>query len=194
MNLQEIRKQYPQYSDLSDQELASAFYKKFYSDLPFGDFAGRIGLRAEAPAAPAPTPTQRVAAVEPPPVTSPEEVAAPPDAAAPAGPSMFQRFLEAAKPEPFTRQVLDVPLKAVEGVVTTSRAATELFGANNAISQNLRGVEDYLASLASAQSKQDSAEVTRIMKDAEDKGVGAQLRAALQAFATAPVDALAQPF
>jgi hypothetical protein len=49
MNIQELRKQYPQYNDLSDQDLATGFHKKFYSDLPFEDFAGRIGLGA-APA------------------------------------------------------------------------------------------------------------------------------------------------
>lgn len=79
MNIQEIRKKYPQYNDLSDQELAAGLHKKFYSDLPFGEFARRIGLQAEVPAAPtAPevTPAQRVAAVEtPPPVVSPEEIA-----------------------------------------------------------------------------------------------------------------------
>lgn len=102
------------------------------------------------------------------------------------------RFLEAAKPEPFTREVLDVPLKFAEGVVTTSRAATEAFGANNEVAQNIRGVEKYLASLASAQSKQDSAEISRIMKEAEDKGVGEQLRNALKAFTVAPIDFLSQ--
>jgi DNA-binding protein H-NS len=105
---------------------------------------------------------------------------------------VVDRFLEAAKPEPFTREVLDVPLKFAEGVVTTSRAATEAFGANNELAQNIRGVEKYLASLASAQSKQDSAEIGRIMKEAEDKGVGEQLRSALKAFAVAPIDFLSQ--
>ena len=104
----------------------------------------------------------------------------------------FDRFLEAAKPEALTREVLDVPLKFSEGVVTTSRAITEAFGANNELAQSLRGVEDYLAGLASAQSKQDSAEISRIMKEAEDAGLGEQLRSALKAFTVAPIDFLSQ--
>jgi hypothetical protein len=102
------------------------------------------------------------------------------------------RFLEAAKPEPFTREVLDIPLKVAQGTVGTTRAISDAFGANNAFSQNVKGVEDYLARLASAQSQQDSAEIGRIMKEAEDKGVGDQLRAALQAFTVAPLDFLSQ--
>lgn len=75
MNIQELRKQYPQYNDLSDQDLAIGFHKKFYSDLPFEDFAGRIGLGV-APAAPtAPAPKIEEAPVVP---ATPEEVAPPP--------------------------------------------------------------------------------------------------------------------
>ena len=32
--ISEIRQQYPQYSDMSDVELADAFHSKFYSDIP----------------------------------------------------------------------------------------------------------------------------------------------------------------
>lgn len=46
MNLQEIRNQYPQYSDLSDQELADSLYQKHYSDMDRGDFDSKIGLQA----------------------------------------------------------------------------------------------------------------------------------------------------
>ena len=47
MNIQDIRKQYPQYSDLSDQVLADGFHKKFYSDIPKTDFYSKIGLNPE---------------------------------------------------------------------------------------------------------------------------------------------------
>lgn len=40
----EIRKQYPQYSDLSDKQLADSLRAKFYSDIPQDDFYRRIGL------------------------------------------------------------------------------------------------------------------------------------------------------
>lgn len=47
MNIQEIRAKYPQYSDMSDGDLASALHKKFYADMPFDSFAGKIGLQQE---------------------------------------------------------------------------------------------------------------------------------------------------
>ena len=88
------------------------------------------------------------------------------------------------------RQVADVPLKIGAGVVGGVRMVTDAFGANNPVSQNLKGMEGYISDLFSAQSKKDSAEISRIMKDAEDKGVGDQLKAAVNAFSTAPVDFL----
>lgn len=42
--IENIRKQYPQYNDLSDQELADAFHSKYYSDLPKDQFYNKIGL------------------------------------------------------------------------------------------------------------------------------------------------------
>ena len=44
MKISEIRKQYPQYKELSDKELADALHDKFYPDMPLGDFYERIGL------------------------------------------------------------------------------------------------------------------------------------------------------
>jgi hypothetical protein len=46
-SLAEIRQQYPQYSDMSDQELADAMHKKFYADIPKDDFYKRIGFQAQ---------------------------------------------------------------------------------------------------------------------------------------------------
>lgn len=43
--LAEIRQQYPQYQDLSDEQLAKGLHQKFYSDLPFDDFASKIGYQ-----------------------------------------------------------------------------------------------------------------------------------------------------
>lgn len=57
-----IRKQFPQYDDMSDEQLARAMHKKFYADMPFADFAGKIGFAppgseqegaVDVPAAPA---------------------------------------------------------------------------------------------------------------------------------------------
>ena len=49
--LKDIRQKFPQYSDLSDADLADAIHKKFYSDMPRADFDKKIGLKSEAPVA-----------------------------------------------------------------------------------------------------------------------------------------------
>lgn len=51
MNIAEVRAKYPQYADMDDNALATALHGKFYSDMPFDQFAGKIGLGAK-PAAP----------------------------------------------------------------------------------------------------------------------------------------------
>lgn len=48
----EIRQQYPQYQDLSDQQLADSLYRKFYSDMPRADFDTKVGLAAAPQAQP----------------------------------------------------------------------------------------------------------------------------------------------
>lgn len=44
LSMKEIRAKYPSYDDLSDQELADALHKKYYSDLDKDDFYSRIGF------------------------------------------------------------------------------------------------------------------------------------------------------
>jgi hypothetical protein len=41
----EIRQQYPQYSDMTDTQLADAFHSKFYSDIPKDTFYQQLGMR-----------------------------------------------------------------------------------------------------------------------------------------------------
>jgi hypothetical protein len=48
--IQEVRAQYPQYSDMSDADLAGALHKKFYSDIPREEFDKKIGLATVAQA------------------------------------------------------------------------------------------------------------------------------------------------
>ena len=43
LQLADIRKKYPQYDDLSDEQLAKGLHTKHYSDLDFDDFSKRIG-------------------------------------------------------------------------------------------------------------------------------------------------------
>jgi len=54
MNLQEFRQQYPQYDDMSDNDLAKGLHEKYYSDMPFEDFSKQIGHTSQ-PIKPAPT-------------------------------------------------------------------------------------------------------------------------------------------
>jgi len=49
MNFTEVRAKYPQYNDMSDQELATGLHKKYYSDLPFEAFSKKIGYSVEEP-------------------------------------------------------------------------------------------------------------------------------------------------
>lgn len=44
MNIQEIRAKYPQYNNLTDEQLAQGLHKKYYPDMDFADFSQRIGL------------------------------------------------------------------------------------------------------------------------------------------------------
>jgi len=44
MTMQDVRAKFPQYSDMSDDDLAGALHRKFYSDMPFDQFASKIGL------------------------------------------------------------------------------------------------------------------------------------------------------
>jgi hypothetical protein len=47
--LAEIRAQYPQYSDMSDADLAGALHKKFYADIPREDFDKKLGVKTAEP-------------------------------------------------------------------------------------------------------------------------------------------------
>lgn len=42
--LLEVRKQYPQYEDMSDEQLADGLYKKFYSDMDRNEFNSKLGI------------------------------------------------------------------------------------------------------------------------------------------------------
>lgn len=46
-SIQEIRTKYPQYSDLSDEQLLDGLHRKFYSDMPREEFTRRLGAQRE---------------------------------------------------------------------------------------------------------------------------------------------------
>jgi hypothetical protein len=78
----------------------------------------------------------------------------------------------------FFRQAADLPVGFAKGVAS--------------VSEGIKGVEDYLGGLLSAQAKNDQKEISRIMKEAEDKGVADQVLAGVKAFTVAPIDTLTQ--
>lgn len=46
-SIAEIRKQYPQYEDMSDEQIARGLHTKYYSDIPFDQFSARVGLQTQ---------------------------------------------------------------------------------------------------------------------------------------------------
>jgi hypothetical protein len=52
MNFSDVRKKYPEYSDLSDAQLAKGLHEKFYSDMPYDAFAQKVGVGAATAKAP----------------------------------------------------------------------------------------------------------------------------------------------
>lgn len=54
----EVRSQYPQYKDLSDEQLGEALHAKYYSDIPFAKFAADAGIKVAKPEATAAERTQ----------------------------------------------------------------------------------------------------------------------------------------
>jgi hypothetical protein len=44
-----VRQKYPQYKDLSDDQLAQGLHQKYYSDMPFEEFSKSIGLAKKEP-------------------------------------------------------------------------------------------------------------------------------------------------
>jgi hypothetical protein len=90
------------------------------------------------------------------------------------------------------RSVADPFLKAGSGVVMGVRMIADAFGAGSDTSQALKGAEDWIAALYSAQSQRDSKKVAQIIDAAKDKGVWEQVKAGFSAFLEAPVDIVAQ--
>jgi hypothetical protein len=104
----------------------------------------------------------------------------------------FKPLEEEKEDESIFRSIADVPLSLGRGAVQGVRFLADTFGADNPVSNALRSTEGYIGDLMSAGAKRDAKEISRIMKEAEDKGVGAQLLAALKALTIAPVDLVTQ--
>jgi hypothetical protein len=85
--LAEIRGQYPQYSDMTDTQLADAFHSKFYADIPKDTFYARLGVPVASEAS---AETARLATRFPAPAPQP--------APAPEQPSTMQRMFGLGSP------------------------------------------------------------------------------------------------
>ena len=94
----------------------------------------------------------------------------------------------------FLRQTADIPVQFLKGTTTGLKYITDAFGADNTLSRSLSGAEDFFDDLLSAQAKQDQQEISRIMQEAEDKGMKEQILAGIEAFTTAPVDLISNAF
>src|ERR1700722_8415781 len=49
VTIQQIREKYPDYNDLSDQQLLDSLHSKHYSDMPKEDFYSKVGFSAKEP-------------------------------------------------------------------------------------------------------------------------------------------------
>lgn len=49
MNIKDVRAKFPQYQDLSDEQLVTALHQKYYSDIPMEQFAQKVGVQIKAP-------------------------------------------------------------------------------------------------------------------------------------------------
>lgn len=139
MSLQALREKYPEYSDLSDKELADGFYNNHYSDMDRGEYDRRMGYQPEA----APVidlPDERIAdpVPEPPRVEIPDQkiASAPtvpspvPVPAEPEQPGLYDRLASAlyeSTGKPLQRgwnraeQALDIATGDIEGIAENTK-------------------------------------------------------------------------
>lgn len=106
---------------------------------------------------------------------------------------IVKAFPQFAPPTSTTRRVLgDVPVGIAQGATTGVRMIADAFGADNVVSQNLKGVEEYLGGLLSAQATNNLDAMAKILKEAEDKGILEQVKAGFRGLAEAPVEVVSQ--
>lgn len=87
--------------------------------------------------------------------------------------------------------VADIPLSVAEGLSGTVKSISDVFGADNAVSDAADYVAKAAAALKSAGSREDAEIARKIQKDAEGKGVWEEVKAAARAFTYAPLENIA---
>ena len=96
---------------------------------------------------------------------------------------------QAAEPESrgALRGVADVGLELGSGAIKGVKFMSDALGADNPVSGALADVNNYVKSLQSAQAKGEDQKIAAIMKEAEDKGVWEQVKAAFSGAGEAPI-------
>jgi hypothetical protein len=92
------------------------------------------------------------------------------------------------------RRAADVPVLVGQGFATGFRLVADAFGANNQVSQAIRGVESYLGELASAEAQGNQKRMAEVLEEAKDKGVLDQVKIGLRAVGEAPLELISQAF
>jgi hypothetical protein len=85
----------------------------------------------------------------------------------------------------------DIPLSVAQGLAGTGKTITDLFGADNAASGFLGDVTRLAGELKSSGSREDAITSAAIQKEAEDKGIWEQVKAAAKSFALSPLETTA---
>jgi hypothetical protein len=106
---------------------------------------------------------------------------------------IIKAFPQFAPPTSVTRRVLgDIPVGIAQGATTGVRMISDAFGAGNPVSESLKGVEEYLGGLLSAQATNNLDAMAKIIKESEDKGVLEQVKAGFKGLTEAPVEVVSQ--
>jgi hypothetical protein len=87
--------------------------------------------------------------------------------------------------------IADIPLSVAEGLSGTVKSISDVFGADNAVSDAADYVAKAAAALKSAGSREDLEIARKIQKDAEGKGVWEEVKAAARAFTYSPLESTA---
>ena len=92
------------------------------------------------------------------------------------------------------RRVGDIGVGITQAIYGGVKALTDLFGANNPLSQAIGNQQELLSEALSAQAQGNLQRMQEISDEAKDKGTFDQLVAGLKAFGAAPVETMSQAF
>lgn len=103
----------------------------------------------------------------------------------------LSEFQSPPKKSSTLRKAADIPLGIASGAIVATRALSDAFGADNAVSQGLRSAGEGVDSLLTPEAKAAQARQAGILAGAEDKGFIEQVGAGARAFMEAPLQTTA---